>query len=68
MNHYSFQVFWSEEDGNYIAIVPEFRSVSAFGDTPEEALSAVQIALEMVIEDYEEEGWPLPEPQTLTLA
>lgn len=64
MNNYSFNVFWSQEDQSYIATCPEFPTISAFGDTPEQALAEMQIALEMAIETYQEEGWPLPQPRT----
>ena len=29
-------MFWSEEDGAYIADIPDLQACSAFGDTPEE--------------------------------
>jgi predicted RNase H-like HicB family nuclease len=66
MKNYSFKVFWSEEDKGYIAVCPEFPGISAFGDTPEQALAEVKIPLEMAIETYEEEGWSLPEPRIHT--
>jgi predicted RNase H-like HicB family nuclease len=66
MQNYSFKVLWSDEDQGYVAVCPEFPGVSAFGDTPEHALAEVKIPLEMAIETYEEEGWPLPEPKTHT--
>ncbi len=62
MDNYSFNVFWSDGDEAYIAICPEFPRLSAFGDTPEVALAEMQIVLEMAIETYHEEGWPLPKP------
>ncbi len=62
---YSFRIHWSPEDKAYIVTVPEFPGLSAFGDTPEEALAEAALALEGFLETYEEEGWPLPEPQTL---
>ncbi len=63
MHRYSFHVFWSEEDESYIAIVPGIEGVSAWGDTPEEAIREVQVALELAIESYEDSGWELPAPQ-----
>jgi predicted RNase H-like HicB family nuclease len=64
MKHrYSFHVYWSDEDECYIAIVPGFASVSAHGDTPEEARQEVQVALELTIESYQDAGWELPRPQ-----
>lgn len=58
---YHINIFFDHEDGDYIADVPDFKYVSAFGDTPEEALREVLIALESAIEMFEEEGKPLPE-------
>jgi predicted RNase H-like HicB family nuclease len=48
-------------DGDYIADVPDFKYISAFGDTPEEALHEVLIALESAIETLRQQGKPLPE-------
>jgi len=58
---YHINIFYDPDDGDYIADVPDFKYVSAFGDTPEEALREVLIALEMVIAVYQEQGKPLPE-------
>ena len=63
MPNYSFNVFWSAPDHCYIAISPDFESLSAFGDTPDEALAEMQTVLELAIETYQEKGWPLPEPK-----
>jgi predicted RNase H-like HicB family nuclease len=65
MANYSYQVFWSEADEGYIAICPEFPNLSAFGETAEEALAELKVALELAIETYREEGWPLPEPKPI---
>jgi len=63
MKNYSFNVFWSDSDKVYIAVCPEFPNLSAFGDTAEQALAEIKIALELAVETYQEEGWPLPEPK-----
>jgi len=44
MSDYHINLFYSEEDGGYIADIPDLKSCSAFGQTPEEALREVQIA------------------------
>lgn len=62
MHKYSFSVGWSEEDGSYIALCPEFPGLSGIGDTVEEAIAELQVALQGAIETYQAEGWPLPEP------
>ncbi|MDX1991799.1 MAG: type II toxin-antitoxin system HicB family antitoxin [bacterium] len=58
---YHINIFYDPEDGDYIADIPDFKYISAFGDTPEEALREVLIALEMAIEVLREQGKPLPE-------
>lgn len=58
---YHINIFFDVEDGDYIADVPDFQYVSAFGDTPEDALREVLIALEMTIDLYKEQGKALPE-------
>ena len=60
---YSFKVFWSDEDQAYIATCPDFPGVSGFGDTTEQALAEAAVSLRLAVETYQEEGWPLPEPQ-----
>lgn len=62
-NHYPYHIniFYDPEDGDYIADVPDFKYISAFGDTPEEALRQVLIALEQAVEVLREQGKPLPE-------
>ena len=47
---YPVVVFWSDEDHAYIADTPDLRSCSAHGETPEDALRAVQIAQELWLE------------------
>jgi len=67
-NRYAIQIFWSEEDESFIAICQEFPGLSAFGETREEALYEAQIALDLMIETYQENSIPLPEPQSILLA
>lgn len=64
MDRYSYNVFWSDDDGGYIAVSPEFSRLSAFGGTAEAALAELRGVLEEAIEQYREEGWTLPVPQT----
>ncbi|MDQ2806181.1 MAG: toxin-antitoxin system HicB family antitoxin [Chloroflexota bacterium] len=63
MPNYTFQVFWSKPDEAYIATCTEFPLLSAFADTSAKALEELNVALELAVEGYEEEGWPLPMPQ-----
>ena len=41
MTRYAINIFYSDEDGGYIADIPDLRYCSAFGDTPDEALAEV---------------------------
>ena len=41
---YHINLFYSAEDGGYVADVPDLKSCSAFGGTPEEALREVLVA------------------------
>lgn len=59
---YSFVLCWSDEDEGYIAKCPEFPGLSAFGETPPEAIAEAQVALELMIEAYQDSGKTLPEP------
>ena len=62
MKDYHINIFWSDEDEGYIADIPDLQHCSAFGDTPEEALSEVLIAKGLWLEVAEEEGIPIPVP------
>jgi len=63
MKDYHINIFWSEEDGGYIADIPDLASCSAFGDTPAEALRQVEIAKEAWLAAARAEGKPVPVPR-----
>ena len=44
MTDYHINIFYSEEDGGYIADIPDLDACSAFGATPEAALAEVERA------------------------
>lgn len=62
MSDYHINVFYSEEDGGYIADIPDLKSCSAFGHTPEEALREVQIAKTAWLETCRAKRKPIPKP------
>ena len=47
MRDYHINILYSDEDGGYIADIPDLEACSAFGDTPDEALREVQKAKEI---------------------
>jgi predicted RNase H-like HicB family nuclease len=62
MDNYSVSLAWSDEDGGYIALIPELNNVSAFGETAEEALAEVEVAAEAYLETCQAKGIPVPQP------
>ena len=62
MKDYHINIFYSEEDGGYIADIPDLDACSAFGATPEEALREVEQARKAWTEAANAEGKPIPEP------
>ena len=63
MSDYHMNIFYSDEDGGYIADVPDLESCSAFGKTPDEALAELERAKSAWIAAAREAGKPIPEPR-----
>lgn len=62
MKHrYHVNLFWSDEDEAWIADAPDLKSCSALGDTPEEALREIEVAIEAWIEAARTRGMAIPE-------
>jgi antitoxin HicB len=66
MHKYSFHLFWSDDDGEYVALIPEFPHLSALAGTPEEAVREAQVVVDLVLEDMAEIGETPPEAQVLS--
>lgn len=62
MKDYHINIFWSEEDGCYVADLPDLVNCSAFGSTPQEALEQLLIAKTVWLEAAHAEGKPIPPP------
>jgi predicted RNase H-like HicB family nuclease len=60
MRDYHINIFYSEEDGGYIADIPDLDTCSAFGSTPEQALAEVEKAKQAWLEAARAEGKPIP--------
>ena len=63
---YEIHIFWSDEDEAYVADIPELRYCSAFGDTPEEALREVRVAMDLHLDTLKDLGRPIPDPKART--
>lgn len=63
MKDYHINIFYSDEDGGYIADIPDLEYCSAFGETPEEALTQALIAKKVWLEAAKAEGKSIPKPR-----
>ena len=62
MSKWTYQVFWYEPDQGYIATCAELPTLSAWGETAEDALRELEVVITASLEVYRKEGWPIPEP------
>ncbi|MCX6619639.1 MAG: type II toxin-antitoxin system HicB family antitoxin [Acidobacteria bacterium] len=63
MTKYEIILYWSVDDGAFIAEVPELPGCAADGPTRQEALTNAEIVIQQWIETARELGWPIPEPK-----
>ena len=62
MTDYPLLIFWSEEDGEYVAVVPDLKGCSATGATVEDAAREAQTAKRLWLEAARDNGYPIPSP------
>jgi predicted RNase H-like HicB family nuclease len=63
MRDYHINIFWSDEDGGYIADIRDLVACSAFGASAAEALAQVELAKKAWLEAARAEGKPIPVPR-----
>ena len=63
MKDYHINIFYSDEDGGYIADIPDLEHCSAFGETPEKARAEALIAKKVWLEAAKAEGKSIPKPR-----
>jgi len=63
MFKYETIIYWSEEDGVFVAEVPELPGCMAHGDTQEQALTNAKDAVKLWIQTATEFGDPVPRPR-----
>ena len=61
MNQYTYQIAWSDEDGEYVGVCAEFPSLSWLASNPDEALAGIRRVVADCVEDMRLEGEPLPD-------
>ncbi len=62
IEHYTYRVTWSAEDGEHVGLCAEMPSLSWLADTPEAALSGIRAVVAEVVSDFLASGEPVPEP------
>ena len=62
INHYTYRVTWSPEDGEHVGLCAELPSLSWLAATPEKALAGIRKVVAEVVADMEMNGEPIPEP------
>jgi predicted RNase H-like HicB family nuclease len=62
MKDYHVNVFYSDEDGGYIADIPDLSHCSAFGETPAQALNEVETAKDAWLASAKKHRKPIPKP------
>jgi len=63
-DRFEIDIFWSDEDDAYIAAVPDIPYCTAWGESYEEALAQIRVAIRGNIETAREFGHPIPQPKT----
>ncbi len=63
MHKYEVDIYWSQEDGLFIAEVPELAGCMAHGDSPGGALANAQDAIGLWLDTARELGREIPEPR-----
>jgi predicted RNase H-like HicB family nuclease len=62
-NKYEILIYWSQEDGAFVAEVPELPGCMADGQTYGEALANVEVIIREWIETASELNRPIPQPK-----
>jgi len=63
MLNYEIVIYWSDEDGVFVAEVPELPGCTAHGPSHEAALASVKDAMQLWIDTAREFGDPIPQPK-----
>ena len=62
IDHYTYRVTWSPEDGEHVGLCTEFPSLSWLAPTPEAALLGIRQVVTEAVADMQASGEPIPEP------
>ena len=62
VDHYTFRVTWSPEDGEHVGLCAEFPSLSWLARTPEAALKGIRRVVSETVADMQASGEAIPVP------
>ncbi|MDR2924456.1 MAG: type II toxin-antitoxin system HicB family antitoxin [Azoarcus sp.] len=62
LDHYTYRVTWSPEDGEHVGLCVEFPSLSWLAASPDEALSGIRQVVFAVVEDMKGSREEIPAP------
>ena len=62
MPEYSVLIQYDDRDNIYVASIPELQGCMAHGNTQEEAMSEIKVALELWLETAKENNMMVPQP------
>lgn len=62
-NKFEIVVYWSEEDGHFLAEVPELARIVTDGASRSEALRNAEEMIDSYLAAAREASWPIPEPK-----
>jgi predicted HicB family RNase H-like nuclease len=62
VSHYRYTVGWSHDDGEHVATVAEFPSLSFLASTQDDALAGLLEVVQDVVDDLVESGEEVPLP------
>jgi len=62
VDHYTYRVTWSAEDGEHVGLCAEFPSLSWLSKTPEAALKGIRRVVSEAVADMQAAGEVVPVP------
>jgi predicted RNase H-like HicB family nuclease len=62
-SNYEIIIYWSDEDGAFVAEVPELPGCMADGKTYQEAVANVEVIIKEWVQTAKELGRPIPQPR-----
>ena len=62
IDHYTYRVTWSSQDGEHLGLCAEFPSLSWLAKSPEAALKGIRKVVAGVVADMQSSGEAIPTP------